>query len=224
MKIIKSKELDKKIIIMDLLGPSLEKLFFQTKDKKIRLKNLILLAIQMISLLEYIHQCGYIHRDIKPDNFVMDNIDLQKLYCIDFGLAKKYLKKNNEHLPFKEDGKFCGTARYASIAAHKGQQQSRKDDLESIGYILIYLFKGKLPWMDIKNTDKKERYKLIMEKKERISEEDLCSRLPKEFLVYLKHVKTLDYNEKPRYQSLIKMFTKLFNSRNYNNSELDLIR
>ena len=88
--------------------------------KKFRLKTVILLAIQMIELMRYIHERGFIHRDIKPDNFVIDKDTGKKLYCIDFGLAKKYVKRNEDHIPFKKGSKFCGTARYASIAAHKG--------------------------------------------------------------------------------------------------------
>lgn len=220
MKVVKNKELDKKIIIMDLLGPSLENIL--NKKKKLRLKSVILLAIQLIELLKYIHDKGYIHRDIKPDNFVMDLDEDKKLYCIDFGLAKKYIKKNDEHISFKQDGKFCGTARYASIAAHKGYEQSRKDDLEAVGYLLIYLFRGRLPWQNCKHKEKKERYRMIMEKKESITDEELCEQLPREFLIYFKYVKSLDFDEHPRYQSLINMFRKLFNTKNYNNEKLEL--
>jgi len=219
MKVVKNKDLDKKIIIMDLLGPSLENLLH--KNKKFRLKTVILLAIQMIELLRYIHDKGYIHRDIKPDNFVVDKDTGSKLYCIDFGLAKKYIKKNNQHVSFKKRNKFCGTARYASIAAHKGYEQSRKDDLEAIGYLLIYLFRGKLPWQNMKHKDKKEKYKMILESKENISDEELCEQLPREFLVYFKHVKTLDFDERPRYQALINMFKKLYNHKNYKNLKLE---
>lgn len=219
MKVLKNKELDKKIIVMDLLGPSLETLL--AKRKKFRLKTVILLGIQMIELLRYIHEKGYIHRDIKPDNFVVDKDNGKKLYCIDFGLAKKYVKRNNEHISFKKGNKFCGTARYASIAAHKGCEQSRKDDLEAVGYLLVYLFRGKLPWQNLKHKDKKERYKMIMEKKESISEEELCDQLPREFLVYFKHVKTLDFDEKPRYQALINMFKNLYDFKNYRNDSLE---
>jgi casein kinase 1 len=219
MKVLKNKELDKKIIVMDLLGPSLESIL--AKRKKLRLKTVILLAVQMIELLRYIHEKGYIHRDIKPDNFVVDKENGRKLYCIDFGLAKKYVKRNNEHILFKKGNKFCGTARYASIAAHKGYEQSRKDDLEAIGYLLVYLFRGKLPWQNLKHKDKKERYKMILEKKESISEEELCEQLPREFLVYFKHVKTLDFDEKPRYQALINMFKKLYDFKNYRNNNLE---
>jgi serine/threonine protein kinase len=219
MKILKNKELNKKIIVMDLLGPSLDNIL--EKSKRFRLKNVILLAIQVIELLKYIHDKGYIHRDIKPDNFVMDYENKTKLYCIDFGLSKKYIKKNNEHIPFKKDGKFCGTARYASIAAHKGYEQSRKDDLEAVGYLLVYIYRGKLPWQSLKHKDKNERYRMIMEKKEAISEEELCEQLPREFLIYFKHVKTLEFDEKPKYQSLINMFKKLFDTKNYKNDNLE---
>jgi len=221
MKIVKNKELNKKIIIMDLLGPSLDNMLEQRK--KFRLKSVILLSIEMIQLLKYIHDRGYIHRDIKPDNFVMDYEKKSKLYCIDFGLAKKYTDKNDEHIAFKKDGKFCGTARYASIAAHKGYTQSRKDDLEALGYLLVYLYRGRLPWQSTKSKDKKERYRMIMEKKELISEETLCEQLPREFLIYFKYVKSLDFDEKPRYQSLVNMFKKLFNTKNYTNESLEWV-
>lgn len=260
IKVIKNKELDKKIIVMDLLGPSLESLL--QEKKKFSLKTIILLTIQMLKTIRYIHDKGYIHRDIKPENFVMDAENKNKLYFIDFGLAKKYIKKNGEHIQFKDSEtlmkkikilskkldnesneskasniekeiykiktqieqrkhKFCGTARYASIAAHKGYEQSRKDDLESIGYVLVYLYKTRLPWQGIKNNDKKIRYKLIKEKKESISNEELCDKLPREFCVFFNYVKTLDFDERPRYTSLIKMFTKLYNSKDYKNDKFD---
>jgi casein kinase 1 len=216
MKILKYE--NKKILIMDLLGPSLETLL--NDHKKIGIKTIILLAIQMIDIIKHIHSTGYIHRDIKPDNFVIGKDDQNKLYCIDFGLAKKYIK-NNEHIKFTLKKKFCGTARYASIAAHTQQEQSRKDDLESIGYILIYLYKGKLPWQGIKEKDKSKRYKLIGEKKQEMSEEELCKYMPKEFTVFLKYVRTLDFDEKPHYSALKRMFEKLYESKNYKTNNLE---
>lgn len=221
MKIEKNKELGNKIIIMDLLGPSLENILGKRKKKKFRLKTVILLAIKMIELMKYIHDRGFIHRDIKPDNFVIDKDTGEKLYSIDFGLAKKYIKRNNEHILFKKGGKFCGTARYASIAAHKGYEQSRKDDLEAVGYLLVYLFRGKLPWQNLKHKDKNERYRMILEKKDSITDEELCEQLPREFLVYFKHVKTLEFDEKPRYQALIKMFKKLYDVKKYEGDRLE---
>lgn len=217
MKVIKHN--DRKIIVMDLLGSSLEELL--NKHKKFNMKTIISLAISMISVIKHIHSKGFIHRDIKPDNFTLGHTDPTKLYCIDFGLSKKYVKRNGEHIPFCENKKFCGTARYASISSHIGHEQSRKDDLESIGYLLVYLYKEKLPWQGIKNKDKNRRYELIGEKKQKIPVEDLCSGMPKEFTIFLKYVKNLDFDEKPHYSALKKMFYKLYKSRNYKDDNLE---
>ena len=222
IKILSNKTLNKKIMIMDLLGPSLESIL--CKNKKFTIKSIILITIQLINTMKYIHDRGYIHRDIKPDNFVIDNKNGEKIYCIDFGLAKKYLKKNNQHINFVKNNKFCGTARYASIAAHKGYTQSRKDDLEAIGYMLVYLFRGKLPWEGIKHKDKKEKYSLILEKKENTTEEELCKQLPREFLVYFKYVRNMDFDEVPPYKAFINMFKRLFNSKNFKDSRLDWVK
>ena len=219
IKIITSKKLEKKIMVMDLLGPSLES--FLSKKKHFSLQTIILLSIEMIKIVKYIHSCGYIHRDLKPDNFVLDVKHKNKLYCIDFGLAKKYINNRNNHIEFNENNKFCGTARYASIGAHLGRVQSRRDDLESIGYILVYLYYGKLPWQNIKHPDKQKRYQMIQKKKQEISENDLVKDMTREFLVYFKYVKSLDFDEKPHYSSLINMFKKLYISQQYVQDEYD---
>lgn len=206
MKITSCK--NKKIIVMDLLGPNLEKIL--ASKKKISIKTITLFAMQMIEIIRYIHSCGYIHRDIKPDNFTLGYSDKKKIYCIDFGLAKRYKKRNDEHIPFSTERRFCGTARYASIAAHNNQEQGRKDDLESIAYILIYLFNGVLPWQGIKKKDKEERYRLIGLKKEEMSEEELTKGMPKEFCIFLKYVRNMNFEEKPHYTTLYKMFNNLY--------------
>lgn len=216
MKLVKHN--DRKVIIMDLLGDSLETLL--TKYKKLNMKTVISLAISMIDIIKHIHSCGYLHRDIKPDNFTLDYTNPRKIFCIDFGISDKYIQKNGEHVKYSANRKFCGTPRFASIAAHRNEEQSRKDDLESIAYVLIYLYKGKLPWQGIKHKDKKEKYRLIGEKKASIPEEELCKGMNKEFIVFLKYVRNLDFDEKPHYSALKKMFMKLYNSRNYKNDRL----
>ncbi|NBP13202.1 hypothetical protein EBU95_02260 [bacterium] len=217
MKIMRNK--DRKIIVMDLLGPSLE--CFLSKHTKFGLKTIISLAIKMLEIIKYIHNCGYIHRDLKPDNFVVGHPNTSKLFCIDFGLAKKYKKRNGDHIEFSNSKKFCGTVRYASIAAHQMQEQSRKDDLEAIGYILVYLYKGKLPWQNIKHKNKHERYRIVGEKKANLSEEEICEGMPKEFTIFLKYARHLDFDEKPHYTSLVRMFKQLYQSRNYKNDKLE---
>lgn len=219
IKMIRDTNTKRKMMVMDLLGQSLETLV--SKHKRFSLKTTILLAISMIDTLKHIHSCGFIHRDIKPDNFVIGASNKKDLYCIDFGLAKSYINKNGDHISSSKTKKFCGTLRFASISAHKAVEQSRKDDLESLGYIFVYLYKGQLPWQNIKCKDKKQRYRLIGEKKESLSEEELCKGMPKEFTVFLKYVRSLDFDETPYYSALTKMFKKLYESRGYKNNNLE---
>lgn len=207
MKVERDKDRGGKIIVMDLLGCSLETLL--QRKKTMSINEIAWRAIQMLDVIRYIHSFGYIHRDIKPDNFVVGNDNMDELYCIDFGLAKKYVDNSGNHIPFSKSRRFVGTARYASLAAHEGLELSRRDDLESIGYILVYLFKGRLPWQGIRHKDKRKRYKLIEEMKKKETAESLCKDMPREFLIYLKYVKTLDFDEKPHYTSLKNMFAKL---------------
>ena len=211
-----TKQKNKKMIVMDLLGPNIEYLF--QKHKKFSLQSVIRLAIMMIDILQYIHSNGYIHRDLKPENFVIGGkgTEKSKLFCIDFGLAKKFIKKDGTHIDFCDKKKFCGTAKFASIAAHENCEQSRKDDLEGIAYILVYLYKGRLPWQGIKTKDKKKRYKLIYDEKMKHTPEELCKGMPREFIVFFNYIKTLSFDEKPPYSSFKKMFTKLYDRMEYN--------
>lgn len=209
----------KRIMVMDLLGPSLDSLFHQQK-KRFSLQTIIKLTISMIQILQYIHSKGFIHRDLKPDNFTLDK-DNKKLFCIDFGLAKRYIHKSGEHIKFSKSRRFCGTAKYASIAAHEHLEQSRKDDLESLVYVLVYLYKGKLPWSDIKHSDKKKRYKKIYKEKMKYTPEELCNNMPREYTIFLNYIRTMDFQEKPPYSSFIKMFTKLYHKNNFTHDLYD---
>ena len=208
------------ILVMQLLGKSLGNIF---EEKKVfSVKTVSMLGYQFVSILENIHNRHIIHRDIKPDNFVMGLNDLsQYVYIIDFGLAKKYRSSRTlEQFPFVNRRKITGTARYASINALRGYEQSRRDDLEAIGYVLIYFLKGKLPWMGIEAKTKEQKYKKILEKKIDISTKDLCEYLPEEMEIFLDYVKNLEYTENPDYEILRGYFNSMIRKEH---SKLDYI-
>jgi len=200
-------------LVMDLLGPSLEDLFNYC-SRHFTLKTILMLADQMIGRIEYVHNKNFIHRDIKPDNFLMGiGSHCNKLYIIDFGLAKKYRDTTTRtHIPFRQDKKLTGTARYASINAHIGLEQSRRDDMESLGYVLMYFNRSSLPWQGLKAATKKQKYEKISEKKMSTPVEVLCKGFPAEFAMYLNYCRGLRFEEAPDYMYLRQLFRILFRS------------
>ena len=208
-------------LMMQLLGKSLDKLFTDMK-RHFSIKTVSMIGYQMVQRIEYVHSKGYIHRDIKPGNFLIGknkeniigkNKENEILYIIDFGLSKKYIDKaTGKHVIYKEGKGLTGTARYVSLNTHYGIDQSRRDDIEGIAYNLIYFAKGKLPWQGVKTKNKKEKHKKIMECKEEYKEDKLCEGLPEEFPTLLKYARKLDFEEKPDYKNIKIMFKQLISS------------
>ena len=199
-------------LVMELLGPSLEDMF-DLCERKFSLKTTIQCAIQMISRIEHVHSRNLIYRDVKPENFLLGQPKTLKanvIHLVDYGLSKEYIDSTTkEHIPFREGKPLTGTARYMSINTHLGKEQSRRDDLEALGYIFILFLKSELPWQGLRAESIKERYQLIGYTKRTIPIEKLCESLPSEFATYLRYVRRLDFQEKPNYNYLKKLFTNL---------------
>ena len=204
---------DYNVLVMELLGKSLEKLF-EEKGSKLSLKTVCMLGIQMISRLEYIHNKHILHRDIKPDNFIIGiDINSYKVYLIDFGLSKKYRSSRTlQHIKYSENKKLIGTARYASINALAGIEQGRRDDMEALSYVLIYFLRGSLPWQGLRINKKEDRYKKILEKKKIVNSKELCIGLPNQFSDFVDYCRLLKFDEEPNYEFLKGLLIQVMNN------------
>ncbi len=214
------------ILIMDLLGPSLEDLFNYCKRKFTLLTSLMIID-QMISRIEFIHSRNFIHRDVKPDNFLIGRGNKKfQIYAIDFGLAKKFRdSKSGMHIPYKDGKNLTGTARYASVNTHLGIEQSRRDDIEALAYIFIYFMKGNLPWQGLKAKNMKEKYEKIKEKKISTSLDDLCKNLPEEIKVFLSYSRELKFDQRPDYAYLKNLIRQVSsnNKLTFSNKKFDWV-
>jgi len=197
------------ILVEELLGPSLEDI---SKLKQVKngfpIKDVCMIALQGLDRLEYIHSKNIIHRDIKPQNFLIGRKDKALIYLIDFGLARKYKSsKTGKFIKFTNLGIIFGSFAFSSINANAGYEQSRRDDLESFGYMLICLAKKVLPWMklEIKKTMKEKAIEVCKLKKS-IKLKKLCEGLPEEFIDYIKYCRNLEFEQEPNYDYLRNLF------------------
>ncbi|CAK78712.1 unnamed protein product (macronuclear) [Paramecium tetraurelia] len=202
------KEDDFNVLVLQLLSKDLSTLIKQ--QKKFSLKTILQIGIKLVEILEDIHQKGVLHRDLKPENIMID--EKNKFYIIDYGISKTFLRKNGAHLqndniirPFKDRQPFIGTSRYASIAAHKGNELGRKDDLESLIYILLYFYLGKLPWQNIKHVPSDQKIQKVGDIKQKQTT-DLFRNLPEELRKTYEYLRKLTYVTQPDYKSIIILF------------------
>ncbi|KAK6198661.1 casein kinase I [Scheffersomyces amazonensis] len=200
------------ILIIDLLGPSLEDLF-DWCQRKFSIKTVVQIAKQMIERVETIHEDNLIYRDIKPDNFLIGKPgtpQANQVYIVDFGMAKQYRDpKTKQHIPYREKKALSGTARYMSINTHLGREQSRRDDLESLGHVFMYFLRGSLPWQGLKAPTNKQKYEKIGLKKQTTTLNELCYGFPIQFSQYMSYVRNLKFDETPDYKYLINLMDKV---------------
>lgn len=200
------------VLVIDLLGPNLEDLFDMC-GRKFTTKTVCMAAKQMVTRVQAIHEKSLIYRDIKPDNFLIGVIGTKTantIHVIDFGMAKHYRDpKTKIHIPYRERKSLSGTARYMSINTHLGREQSRRDDLESLGHVFMYFLRGGLPWQGLRAATNKQKYEKIGEKKQTTAISELCEGYPEEFGIYMNYVRKLGFEEVPDYAFLRDLFDKV---------------
>jgi serine/threonine protein kinase len=222
------------VLVEELLGKSIGKIFDRMRANNFNLKDICMMAIQSLERLEHIHSKLVIHRDIKPDNLVIGLNDPNIIYLIDFGLSRKYRSsRTGKHIKFNNLKLTYGSLRYLSINGNKGYEQSRRDDLESLGYMLIFLATGTVPWIKAEKfkVDVVKKYIIIYKIKKAISSEKLCTGLPKEMVQYIDYCKNLYFEQDPNYDYLKSLFYNILTNINQKNdmkfswiSKRDMIR
>eukprot|EP01061_Rhynchopus_euleeides_P008791 TRINITY_DN17959_c4_g1_i1.p3 TRINITY_DN17959_c4_g1~~TRINITY_DN17959_c4_g1_i1.p3 ORF type:complete len:315 (+),score=114.02 TRINITY_DN17959_c4_g1_i1:94-945(+) len=190
------------VIGMSLLGPSLESVKKALPDERFSVKTALLLADQAVDLIMHMHTKRTLHRDIKPENFLLGLRDARRtLHLVDFGLSDRFYDGTvRRHKPYREGCTVYGTPYFSSLTSDRGCEQGRRDDVESLGYSLVYLVKGTLPWIGLKGAGPMNTWhRRVAEMKERMPLAELCEGLPSEFSTIISHARGLKFSEKPDY-------------------------
>ena len=205
-----------KVLVEELLGLSINSLWEMKKryktGSKLLIKDVCMIALQGLERLEYIHSKNIIHRDIKPHNFVSGKNNPELIYLIDFGFARKYRSsRTGKHIKYKWLKYAYGSLRYYSLNANRGYELSRRDDLESFGYMLVYLARQYLPWISTEelDIDKNIKIEAIFKLKNSATPETLCKDLPEEFAEFVRYTRNLEFEEDPKYDYLKSLFTNI---------------
>ena len=208
------------ILVENLLGKSIKNIWLE-KNKKFNLKDTCIFAIQAISLLEYVHSKNYLHRDIKPANFLVGNPDNSQIYLIDFGNASKFRSsRTGKHIKKIKSSSVYGSLIFLSLNVFKGIIQTRKDDLESLGLVIIYLYKGLLPWSEIRSTNIYQSWDKVETIRNIVSNDYICRGMPQEMNIYMNYINNLKYDECPNYEYLRQLFLNILKNIGDANEQL----
>lgn len=204
-----SNKYSPRFFVMELLGQNLSDLH-KLCGGTFTNPTVCMIAREIITRFEEIHEQGVCHRDVKPQNFLIGRVPGdKKVYICDFGLSGKFLDSNGNHILFQTGLKPIGTARYASMRVHRGYERSRRDDMEALSYVLLYLLLGRLPWQGLKLKDRTHKWKVILAKKKETSGvtlDELCLNCPQVFLDFIVTCRAMRFNQRPKYAYWRKRF------------------
>jgi len=207
-------------LILERLGSNLGVIMSKLPNKKFSMKSALMIINQSLERLKLIHEKNIIHRDMKPENLCIGYKGKEKnIYLIDFGLSKiiNNDKKNQFLLNIKSEKIVIGTVRYISMNAHLGNEQYKKDDLESLAYMLVFFIKGELPWQNLKAKSRKEKYTKIYQKKKHTVNSELCNFLPDEIKNFVSYILNLNQKQNPDYSKLMNLISNLMKKYGYIN-------
>ncbi|GET89829.1 casein kinase I-like protein [Leishmania tarentolae] len=189
-----------RVLIMSLHGQSVANVHRQ--QGRLSFFATVMIADQVLRSLEHVHRAGYVHADLKPDNILFGREDPEQLYLVDFGLSVHFRDRKGKHRPLMTNHSFVGTPRYASLRTHMGYTLSRRDDIEQLVYVMIYLFRGRLPWSGLRISDPVAKEKRIARMKAEMTLDAICAGCPEAFRDMLNYSRCMDFEEEPQYQYL----------------------